>query len=670
MKTTSRFMRMAVALSLCLSQYAWCAPHVDLDVNLAPSKRTLSATALITTESKTLVFYLAEGFVLESAEVDGATAPTGRSAMDGLQRFQIELHPGASVHVLKLRYHGELKPLDISMTHDDTLEALPAMASNEGSYLPGNSGWHPMLESAFTYRVAVTVPEGQIAVVPGKASKERTAGGKRHAEFSLGHPIDSIDLMAGPWNMHEREALVGDASIRLRTYFHAEADELAEGYLEAAQRFIERYSTEIGPYPFSEFSVVSSPIPTGFGMPTLTYLGKSVLHFPFIRDISLGHEVLHNWWGNGVQVDPVRGNWAEGLTTFMADYAYREDAGTEAAAKMRHGWLRDYAALPAGSEQALSAFRARHRAASAAIGYGKAAMMFHALRSRLGDEAFQTGIRAFWSKYKFAAASFDNLREAFEESSEQALADFFDQWLERTGAPMLAIASARVASEDGEPRLVINISQDAEPYSLFVPLRVFTQKGEQNLGIEVSESDQVIQLPTKTAATAIQVDPDFEVWRKLAPGEAPPILRDLIAADQFLITTIDRKLDESVLGFAHEFSEGKAREINLEDVAGNDEPLLILGSKSGCATFLEKQGLSPRPEDIVAGPVEAWIVPEHSRKVVVIALEPESEEKQDLSQIGRRLRHFGRYSWVSFAEDGKATRGNWAVETAQITIAK
>jgi aminopeptidase N len=663
-------MRMVVALSLSFSQYAWCAPHVDLDVTLDPSKRTLSGTARITTESRTLVFYLADGFVLESAEVDGATAPTERSAIDGLQRFQIELHEGTSLHVLALRYHGELKPLDIAMTHDDTLQALPAMASEQGSYLPGNSGWHPMLESAFTYRVAVTVPEGQIAVAPGKASKERTADGKRHAEFSLAHPIDSIDLMAGPWKIHERDALVGAASIRLRTYFLAEADELAESYLDAAHRFIKRYSAEIGPYPFSEFSVVSSPIPTGFGMPTLTYLGKSVLHFPFIRDISLGHEVLHNWWGNGVQVDPVRGNWAEGLTTFMADYAYREDKGREAAAQMRHGWLRDYAALPANSEQPLSAFRARHRAASAAIGYGKAAMMFHALRTRLGDDAFRAGIRTFWNKYKFAAASFDHLREAFEESSGQVLVDFFNQWLERTGAPVLEIAGAHMASKDGDSTLVLTISQDAEPYSLLVPLRVFSREAKQDFGIDVSESAQVIQLPTKTIATSLQVDPGFEVWRQLVPGEAPPILRDLIAADQFQITTVDRKLDASVRALAHAFSEGKAKEINADSVSDNDRPLLVVGSKSGCAAFLERQALSPRPEEIAAGPVEVWVVPERARKIVVVAIEPESEKKQDLSQIGRRLRHFGRYSWVSLAKDGTATRGNWAIKTPQITIPK
>ena len=466
--------RMAVAIVLCVSQYAGGAPHVDLDINLDPKARMLSASALITTESGTLAFYLADGFVLEAAEVEGATVPTNRSTVDGLQRFQIDLHAEASTHTVRLRYHGELQPLDTSMTHNDTLAAMPALASEHGSYLPGDSGWHPMLESAFTYRISVSVPEGQIAVAPGAASKESTSNGIRRAVFSMAHPVDNIDLMVGPWKIHERDVKLGDASIRLRTYFYADTDELAESYLDSAYRFIERYSETIGPYPFSGFSVVSSPIPTGFGMPTLTYLGKDVLHFPFIRDISLGHEVLHNWWGNGVRVDSVRGNWAEGLTTFMADYAYKEDEGPDAARRMRHGWLRDYAALPADSEKPLSAFRARHRAASAAIGYGKASMMFYALRARLDPDTFQSGIRIFWNKHKFTAASFDNLREAFEEAGEQPLASFFDQWLERTGAPAISVARARMAGKGNQAALEIEISQDTDSQNI----------GSQNIGFQ------------------------------------------------------------------------------------------------------------------------------------------------------------------------------------------
>ncbi|MEF8755803.1 MAG: hypothetical protein V5B60_18055 [Accumulibacter sp.] len=151
---------------------------------------------------------------------------------------------------------------------------------------------------------------------------------------------------------------------------------LAEGYLADSARYIERYSALIGAYPYDAFSIVASPLPTGLGMPTLTYLGVDVLRLPFIRATSLGHEVLHNWWGNGVYVDARSGNWSEGLTTFLADYAYSEERSRRPHSAMRLAWLRDAAALPASEQPALRDFRSRRHGAEAAVGYGKAAMFF------------------------------------------------------------------------------------------------------------------------------------------------------------------------------------------------------------------------------------------------------------------------------------------------------
>ena len=45
---------------------------------------------------------------------------------------------------------------------------------------------------------------------------------------------------------------------------------------------------------------------------TFTLLGRQVLKLPFIVKTSLGHEILHQWFGNSVYIDFVAGNWAEG----------------------------------------------------------------------------------------------------------------------------------------------------------------------------------------------------------------------------------------------------------------------------------------------------------------------------------------------------------------------
>jgi hypothetical protein len=52
-------------------------------------------------------------------------------------------------------------------------------------------------------------------------------------------------------------------------------------------------------------------------MPSFTLLGEQVIRFPFILS-SYPHELLHNWWGNGVFVGA--GGNCEGLTAYLADH--------------------------------------------------------------------------------------------------------------------------------------------------------------------------------------------------------------------------------------------------------------------------------------------------------------------------------------------------------------
>ena len=152
------------------------------------------------------------------------------------------------------------------------------MASAEGSFLPAASAWYPAPAPLFSYRVSVSVPGDQRALVPGRLRSEtlpRDRNDRYRASFEFAHPASGIDLMAGRWIIGERIVpRTNRAPLRLRTYFSRELDAIAglsDGYLDDSRRYLERYAVEIGDYPYTEFSVVASPLPTGFGMPTLTY---------------------------------------------------------------------------------------------------------------------------------------------------------------------------------------------------------------------------------------------------------------------------------------------------------------------------------------------------------------------------------------------------------------
>ena len=376
-------------------------PHHELTVSLNPVSRLLVVEDRIRVQRMPVIdLALAPEFTVEQILVDGS--PAGESqqpARAERNRWRVALGPSTQVRTVVVRYRGRLEPLPAA-DHREVLGRLPPMADVRGSFLPGGSGWYPEIPAAsFTYRVRLDLPGNQRGLVPGRLVNERVDGGRYRATFSFVHPAESIDLIAGPYQVAERFVQrEGGEPLRLRTYFHPELGGLASEYLSDVARYVDLYSRWIGPYPFTEFSVVSSPLPTGFGMPTLTYLGVDVLRLPFIPETSLGHEILHNWWGNGVYVDFDRGNWSEALTAFMADYAYRERDDADGGRGARLELLRDIAAIPPGQDAPLRQFTSRRHGTSQIVGYHKGTLLFLMLRDLIGSAAFDAGTAAFLAR--------------------------------------------------------------------------------------------------------------------------------------------------------------------------------------------------------------------------------------------------------------------------------
>jgi len=422
-------MKRLLLLLLWLPLAAWALPHLELAARLDPATRQFNATATLTNDRDLRAIRLGRAFEITALKLDGKPVES--------RRWRDGIAVPAGTRQVEIAYRATLPPT-AALDHREVLAQRGGTASPEGSFLPASSGWYPDPGTLFSYRVTLVLPAGQKGLVPGDLREESDGADGYRARFEFPHPADGIDLMAGPYIVGERTLALDQRTIRIRTWFHPELKDFAQPYLDDSARYIERYSKLIGDYPFGMFSVVSSPTPTGYGMPSLTYLGREVIKLPFIRATSLGHEVLHNWWGNGVYPDWQTGNWSEGLTTFLADYAYKEDEGDSAAREMRMGWLRDYAAVPPGEDFALKDFTARHHGIASIIGYNKAAMVFLMLRDRIGQEAFVHGLRLLWERKQFQTARWADLEAAFSEAAGQSQQGFFRQWVTQAGAPPFA----------------------------------------------------------------------------------------------------------------------------------------------------------------------------------------------------------------------------------------
>ncbi len=616
--------------------------HHEIDVRLDPESRALDATDAVTVNGrKKFRFALAPWLELEGLKLDGRAVEP--EAADGTWTVRL---PDIGRHEIELRYAGEIPALPAGGRRG----FLPAAAGTEGTYLMASSGWIPESgDDWITYRLTVEVPAPHWAVATGRLEEETAGDAVYRASFVADYRAEPPSLFVGPYEVEERRA----GNIRIRTYFHTELAELANDYLEDSARYLARYDEQIGAYPFQDFHVISAPIPVGLGFPNLTYIGQRVLALPFIRGSSLPHEVLHNWWGNGVAVDYASGNWSEGLTTYMADYTLAADRGAERAREMRLGWLRDYAALPEERDMPVTRFTSKSHDAAQVVGYNKVAFIFHMLKLEIGAPAFAQGLRLFWQRQRFQVAGWRDLQAAFEETSGQRFDRFFEQWLTRRGAPEIALGDVEV-----EGRTVnLDLRQAGPAYRLTVPVVIETGAGEERHKVVIEGTEKSVRLDAEADVRAVRVDPGHDLFRRLLPGEAPPILRDVTLSSEAV--TLIAAADDATAEVARELAArlldtGLRRE---DDSAEARAPLLVIGTTAEVAAMLEGAGLDGVPESLVGrGTARVWTARRPNGEPMLAVAADDTEALQALL---RPLPHYGRKSHLVFEGRRAVETGIW-----------
>ena len=623
--------------------------HHTIALTLEPTSGQISITDRIDIEGHDhLAIKPAPGISIDGMTVDGETISA--ESEDGVTWIPL---PSDGVHQVEIAYGGKIE-------QDQTGRGLSPIVTSDAAFLPYGIGWLAnggAEDDRATYVLTLDVPAPYKAVATGSLIEEREADGRYVATFEAKMPTEPPSVFAGDYQINER--MHGD--LRLRTYFPSDSEALSPTYLDRTADYIDLFSEQIGAYPYDGFSVIASPLPVGLGFPGLTYVSAQILPMPFMQTRSLAHEIAHNWWANGVFVDYGEGNWAEGLTTFMADYGLAETSDPEAAWQMRLGWLRDFAALPDDRDQPVSSFRSKGHDADQVVGYNKAAMVFHMLRQELGDEAFTAGLQDFWETHKFKDAGWSDLEANFEAAAEgRELDSFFDSWLDKKGAPTLTLEAADLGEQDGSYVLNLDISSTPEAYDLLVPAQVQMPGGIEEHWIRLTGGRVQTVLELAERPISIGIDQRHDLFRQLAADEAPPILRDVtLAADTLTVVATNGS------GQTAEVAEqlaARTLDTGLRLAAADDEaigrsPLMLIGLTEDVAPILAKAGVSNVPEPLDGqGTARSWVA---TRDDAPPALIVEADDEDALSALLRPLPHYGRQSFLVFEGRKVVEKGVW-----------
>ena len=694
------FVPQLLVMGLCIG-YAGLVqgrPLIDhnLEVTIEPEEGVLTVKDTLTLlsaelfEGDSLFFNLRAGLQPRVDAPDIKLIPFEKEYLGHIlvQRYRIQLP--AHRQTFTLSYHGRISDphADTGNTSEPPSRHETGAISAEGVYLNETSAWYPRFDQeTLTFRLEVSLPAGWSAVSQGQRTRQTQRDGRTVVQWVERQPQQEIHLIANRFHETSRSNPIADAMIFLRQ----RDDITAARYLEATERYLELYTRLLGPYPYDKFALVENFWETGYGMPSFTLLGPSVIRLPFILHSSYPHEILHNWWGNGVYIAYEEGNWSEGLTAYLADHLVEEQRGRGAV--YRRAALQKYASyVHTQRDFPLAEFRARHGEASQAVGYNKAMMFFHMLRLRLGDKAFVEGLRQFYRQNRFHRAGYAALRKSFENASRLNLAPMFSQWIERTGAPSLAIHGVKTYNTADSHILeaVLTQTQTEPAFELQIPLAIALDNRNQayETTVSMSNKEEKITLHIPQAPRVLSVDPRFDVFRRLLRSELPTSLGQIFGSERVTLvipSEAPEALKQGYLKLAQRWAAtDNDVEILLDDsltALPADRSTWLFGWDNRLRTQL-LNGLSNQPVNVseTTAQIQARRFERDHHSVVIVGVHPDApsvtvawlgcDNPAAVAGLARKLPHYGKYSYLAFEGDApnNVAKGQWPVVNSPLRI--
>lgn len=675
--------------------------HHKMKINVLPEKHIIEVEDNITLpdtfrrDNKEDVYFILHKGMNPRSTTSGVTIRKVEGySMTSLQPMSAEKYVARlpkGMRSFTLVYKGEIfNPLQVQEEETDrNFQETSGIISSDGVYLASSSSWYPWFgNNMLTFSMDVTLPDGWMAVTQGERTLNRQKDKQVQAGWEEQKPQDDIYLIAGKFTEYAKQA----GPVKILVFLQHPDKELANKYLETGAQYLKMYSKLLGPYPYNKFALVENFWETGYGMPSFTLLGSQIIRFPFILHSSYPHEILHNWWGNGVFVDFETGNWSEGLTAYLSDFLIKEQRGN--GMEYRLTTLQKYVDYVVKSKDfPLAEFRSRHSSATEAVGYGKTTMFFHMLRLQLGDDVFTRSLQKFYREYKFKKATFDDLRNTFSKVSGKDLQTEFNQWVNRTGAPSLRISNVKTKPENEGYRLSARLEQTQKgpAYKLRVPVAVYLKDRNKAYQTTVLMESKSLELSLRVPSLPLRldVDPEFDLFRRLDRNEFPPALSQAFGSEKALIilpTKAGKELKKGYLELAKTWQKAPSRKI---DVKYDNELTIIPDDRTVWVFGNENRFLSTIMESMsdynvifhystVKIPGNEISLKNHS--VVLSARNPlnpdfalvwlSADNLEAIPGLGRKLPHYGKYSYLAFegSAPSNVLKGRWPTMNSPMSI--
>jgi len=508
------------------------ATYYDVEVLLHPEDQTISGQAKVEfiaqQPGRTVVVELHQDLRVNSVKLaNGGTLEFERD-----NRYPLLLtiglpdviSPGKTV-TLVFDYTGPISSDEDSPTRGVRF----ANVDKTGAYLLLPARWFPLTNypsNRYTGKFKIDVPDTFAVVGTGKADPPtispgigKGAPGTASYVFHCDHAGPVGTFVAGNLQLTP----VQSEGFNVSVFAPPVQASTANSYATSLSHIVSYFSDIFGPLDIKEndppLTIAQLPDGTvpGFSAPGLMLISARQWGTR-ANERLLSQLAAEQWWGDRVLALTASDAWlTDGLSRY-AEAMYAEQSDGSAGL---HKALEDFAVgalmyedtAPISQAARLQTFSNEYRSVVA----DKGALVFHMLRTELGDDAFNALLRDLYKKYEgknvnlndFEKIAMTKIPPPVKGQPPVNLVSFFSQWLNSTGVPEFKMEYIVYRTQKGF-KVVGKIHQDLDTFRMPVEIRVDTEGNPETKQILVTGTTQSFEIDTfgRPKPNGILIDPN------------------------------------------------------------------------------------------------------------------------------------------------------------------
>jgi hypothetical protein len=519
-------------------RFPFRADHYDVQVLLHPEDQTISGLArvdFIANEvSRTVVVELHQDLKLNLIRIPGGKPLEFERDRTYPLLLTVGLPdavaPGQPV-TLEFDYTGPISSEDDSPTRGVRFASI----DKTSAYLLLPARWFPLTNypaNRYTGTFKIITPDTMYVTGTGKADPPTMqpgigkGAGQASYVFHCDHPGPVGTFVAGALQLNP----VQTEGITVSVFTPPVQASTANAYGNSLAHIILYYTDAFGPLqenappPFTIAQMPDGSLP-GYSAPGLLLISARQWTTK-ANDRLISQLASQQWWGDRVLPATSSDTWlTDGLSRY-AEAMYAEQSDGSAGL---HRALEDFAVgalmyedtAPISQAGRLQTFSNEYRSVVA----DKGALVFHMLRTEIGDDAFTALLHEFYKKYEgknaniadFEKMAYTKVPPPKKGEPPINLVSFFSQWVNSTGIPEFKLEFIVYRTRKGF-KVVGKIHQELDTFRMPVEIRVDTEGNPEYKNILVTGTTQAFEIDTfgRPKPYGIVIDPNNNMLKSSA----------------------------------------------------------------------------------------------------------------------------------------------------------